>query len=420
MIGNGQDGPSPALRLRIALIAGTLGQAGAEKQLVYMARSLRDAGADVRVYSVTKGEFYEADLRALGVEPRWFGRFDNIRFGNILLRLTSLAAQLGPFRPHIVQSTHFFCNMYAGLCARLFGSLAIGAMRNDLDHERHACGRWTRLSLRLPSAIIANSRAALCGVDEFGVDPNSMVVLNNAIDLEDFDRSSGLRSSDSTWDAGGPPVALAVGRMYPEKRFDRFLAALSAARRISPVVRGVIVGDGPGWSDLRCRAQDFGLLPDGVLFLGRRNDVPALLGRAAMLVLSSDHEGCPNVVLEAMAARRPVVTTPAGDAGVVIEDGVSGYVVPFEDVEAMAGRMAGLAESPELRRRFGEAGRRRIEKDYAYDGLAERLISAYKAIAEQQGRGELLAPIDTLASLRLPPERQRPAMAERIPEPVPR
>ena len=113
--------------LRIALIAGTLGQAGAEKQLVYMARSLREAGADLRVYSLTRGEFYEAHLRELGVEPRWFGRFGNIRFANIPLRLASLAGQLGRFRPHIVQSGHFFCNLYAGLCGRLTGALPMGA-----------------------------------------------------------------------------------------------------------------------------------------------------------------------------------------------------------------------------------------------------------------------------------------------------
>ena len=394
MNGNGGSNTASAVRLRIALIAGELGQAGAEKQLVYMARSLRDAGADLRVYSLTRGEFYEAHLRELGVEPRWFGRFGNIRFANIPLRLASLASQLGRFRPHIVQSGHFFCNLYAGLCGRLTGSLSIGGMRNDLDRERKASGRWTRPLLRLPSAIIANSRAARRGMVEFGVSPDSIVVLNNAIDLEDFDARS--CSGASAWDPVGPPVALAVGRMDREKRFDRFLEALAQARRAAPVLRGVILGDGREWPDLRRRAQELGLLPDDVLFPGRRNDVPALLGRADMLVLSSDHEGCPNVVLEAMAARRPVVTTPAGDAGVVVEDGVSGYVVPFDDAEAMAGRMVRLAESPELRRRLGEAGRRRVEEAYSYDGLAGRLISAYQTIAERNGRRDILTAIASL------------------------
>jgi|GEM_PF-432218 len=414
MSSNDVSGTTLPVRLRVALIAGTLGQAGAEKQLVYMARSLQDAGADIRVYSLTRGEFYEAHLRELGIEPRWFASFGNVRFGNIPLRLVSLAAHLGRFRPHIVQSTHFFCNMYAGLCARLFGSLAIGAMRNDLNHERQACGRWTRLSLRLPSAIISNSRAALRGVDEFGIDPDSVIVLNNAIDLEDFDRRSGSSSADSAWVPGGLPVALAVGRMHPEKRFDRFLAALAVARCSSPTLRGVIVGDGPEWLDLRRRAQDLGLLPDNVLFVGRRNDVPALLRMADMLVLSSDHEGCPNVVLEAMAARRPVVATPAGDAGIVVEDGVSGYVVPFEDIEGMAARMSRLAESPELRRTFGEAGRCRVEEAHSYETLANRLISAYETIVQRRSSRDIGTAI---AGLRLVLE-QRRGGAEGIRQPI--
>ncbi len=386
-----------SVRLRVAFIAGTLGQAGAEKQLVYMARSLRDAGVDLRVYCLTKGEYYEAHLQELGIEPRWFGRYGSVPFGNIALRAGSLAGSLGRFRPHIVQSTHFFCNLYAGLCGRFFGALSIGAMRNDLDRERQGCGRWTRTALRLPSAIIANSCAARGGVEEFGIDPRSIIVLKNALDLEDFDaRSSG---GADAWDSYGRSVALAVGRMVPEKRFDRFLAALALARRKSPVLQGVIVGDGGESAGLHCRARELGLLPDGVLFAGRRNDVPGLLSKADMLVLSSDHEGCPNVVLEAMAARRPVVTTPAGDAGVVVEDNVTGYVVPFDDIETMAARMVRLAESPELRRRFGAAGRCRMEHEYSYSGLAGRLISAYEAIAQRHGRGDILA---ALAGLRRP------------------
>jgi glycosyltransferase involved in cell wall biosynthesis len=414
MTGNGKDSTSPPTRLRIALIAGTLGQAGAEKQLVYMARSLRDAGADLRVYSLTKGEFYEAHLRELGIKPRWFGWSGSIRFANIPLRLASLALELARFRPHIVQSGHFFCNLYAGLCGRLSDALTIGAMRNDLDRERKAQGRLIRLLLRLPSVIIANSRTALRGMDEFGVNPESIVVLENVIDLEDFDAR--LSSGGSAWDADGPPVALAVGRMHREKRFDRFLAALALARRASPVARGVLVGDGPEWPILRQQAQDLGLLPDGVTFLGRRNDVPALLDAADLLVLSSDHEGCPNVVMEAMAARQPVVTTPAGDAGLLVEDGVSGYVVPFNDVEAMADRMARLAKSHELRRRFGEAGRRRVENVHNYDGLAGRLISIYELIAGRHNRQDVLAAI---ANLRVPFGLQCPGRTVDIQEQVP-
>ena len=203
MTKNRQEDAASLVRPRIALIAGTLGQAGAEKQLVYMARALRQAGAELRVYSLTKGEFYEAHLRELGVEPIWFGRKGKLPNCTIPLRLMSLASQLVRFRPHVVQSAHFFCNLYAGLCGRLSGALTLGAMRNDLERERKGCGRWTRASLRLPSTIIANSRAARRGVEEFGIDPQAITVLNNVVDLDEFDLMCRSSAGDAAWEEDG-------------------------------------------------------------------------------------------------------------------------------------------------------------------------------------------------------------------------
>jgi hypothetical protein len=91
--------------------------------------------------------------------------------------------------------------------------------------------------------------------------------------------------------------------------------------------------------------------------------------------------------------------------------------VPFNDVEAMAGRMVGLAESPELRRRFGEAGRRRIKEAYSYDGLAGRIISTYEAVAERHGRRHMAA---TLAGLRLTLDQEFRTQRPEVVKPVPR
>ena len=92
-----------------------------------------------------------------------------------------------------------------------------------------------------------------------------------------------------------------------------------------------------------------------------------------------------------------------------MEDGISGYVVPFDAVEAMAGRMVHLAKSPELCRRFGDAGRRRVEEAHSYDGLAGRLTSIYAAIAEREGRHDVLAALEGLhtPSARPPAGRKR-------------
>jgi glycosyltransferase involved in cell wall biosynthesis len=109
-----------------------------------------------------------------------------------------------------------------------------------------------------------------------------------------------------------------------------------------------------------------------------------------VFVLTSEHEGFPNVVLEAMAARLPVVTTPAGDSAEVVQDGETGFVVGFDDREALVKRIMQLADSPELRGRLGEAGRKRVEECYGSEQLAERLFAVYRDVGMELGRGQLL------------------------------
>jgi glycosyltransferase involved in cell wall biosynthesis len=383
-------------RLRVALVAGTLAQGGAEKQLVYTVRALREEGADVRVYSLTRGEFHEPALRALGVDPVWIGRF-----GNPALRTTALAFALRSFRPHIVQSSHFYTNLYVWLVAPLFGAISIGTVRSDVEHEMRTNGRWGKLLLRTPAALILNSHAAQRNALALAIPADSMHVLPNAIDLDDFDAraSSGAKAGDRDQQ---PPVAveesvvIGVGSLVTAKRFDRFIRALALARAAGSSVRGVIVGDGPERAALETLAQELGLLPGALSFAGRRDDVPALLSRAQIYLLSSEHEGFPNVLLEAMAARLPVVTTPAGDAGIVVEDGSTGFVVAMHDVETMAARLAELAASPELRERMGKAGRRRVEVSYTCGAMRARIAVLHRAIATRLGNRRSLAALESV------------------------
>lgn len=389
-------------RLRVALVAGTLAQGGAEKQLVFTARALLEAGADVRVFSLTRGELHESALRALGVEPVWVGRF-----GNPALRTVALARALHSFRPHIVQSAHFYTNLYACLVAPLFGAISIGTVRSDVEFEMRTNGRWGTHLLRAPAALILNSHAALRNALALGIPAERMHVLPNAIDLDEFDERALVGAAAvgaAAVGAGQPPstpgeteperggiVVIGVGSFIRAKRFDLFLRALAHARASGAPLRGVLVGDGPERVALEALAGELGLLPDAVSFAGRRNDVPALLSRASVYLLSSEHEGFPNVLLEAMAARLPVVATPAGDAAVVVDDGATGFVVPHGDVEAMAARLGELAMSSELRARLGEAGRRRVETSYTCDAMRLRVAALHRAVATRLGNRRSLA-----------------------------
>jgi glycosyltransferase involved in cell wall biosynthesis len=370
-------------RLRVALLAGTLGQGGAEKQLVYMVQTLQRAGVEVQVYCLTRGEFYEPVLRDLGIEPIWIGRFSNP-----LLRLAAMARAMREYKPQILQSAHFYTNFYVAVVARLLGIAGIGSIRGDAYLEVSDRGRWGRWLMHMSPSLLVNSQTAKRNAEELGIKADSVSILPNVIDLSEFEAS--LPGEGPALAEPGQLLVVTVGSLIDCKRQDRFLMALARARQDVPTVTGVIIGDGPERGRLEALASSLGLLPRGVLFLGRRNDVPALLRSSDLFVLSSESEGFPNVLLEAMAARLPVVTTAAGDSATVVQDGLTGYVVPIEDVEGMAERIVRVAQSPDLRRRLGEAGRRRVELQYSSERLGDHLLSAYDDIARQQNDHRLL------------------------------
>ena len=144
----------------------------------------------------------------------------------------------------------------------------------------------------------------------------------------------------------------------------------------------MIVGDGPEREALEARAGALGLAPHGVAFLGNRPDVPKVLAGAGALVLCSDHEGFPNVVLEAMAAGIPIITAPAGDAGRIVREGATGFIVPGGTPAVLAERMITLAGDVGLREAMGRAARGEVEARYSDVHLAGLLFAAYRALLQ--------------------------------------
>jgi glycosyltransferase involved in cell wall biosynthesis len=142
-----------------------------------------------------------------------------------------------------------------------------------------------------------------------------------------------------------------------------------------------VVGDGPERAEARALAELLQLGPDDCRFVGERADVPHLLREAAVLVVTSDDEGSPNVILEAMAARVPVVTSPVGDAARLV--GNAGMVVP--DDEASAAALVDLARRPTAWADLGAAGRERVRRDHSLDRSAERWAAAWSRLARVSG-----------------------------------
>jgi glycosyltransferase involved in cell wall biosynthesis len=363
-------------RLRVAVLTGSLGSAGAEKQSYYIARALIEAGVDVRVFTMLRGGEYEEPVRRLGVEPTWIGWLPSPP-----LRISLLASQLINFRPHVVQSVHGYLNGYCAALGKLLNAVSVGGLRSDLPSFLRDNGRFARQLLTWPDAIAVNSRSAMEQTDQQGLPAARRVYfLPNAIDASHYPEQ--LKPAE-----GAECNCIWIGRLLPSKRVDVFLRALAEARAVEPGVRGTVIGYGPEFERVQELGRTLGLMPDGLSFLGFRDDIAVQLQAADALVFTSESEGTPNVILEAMAASLPVISTPAGDAEDLVRGSGCGYVVPFGSVEVLAGAMVRLAHSASTRRRLGLAGRNYVTENYSLSSLAARLFKMYAQVARTSERG---------------------------------
>jgi glycosyltransferase involved in cell wall biosynthesis len=368
--------------MRIALIATSFRLAGAEKQFAYTARTLLQAGIDARVFSLGECEHHHSVLSEAGVPVRQI--FLPNRPWTMLLRLT---LELARFKPQIVLASQFGDLAFAIPSGRFCGALVLGGVRSDGFYELRTSGWRKALFLRGAHGLISNSHRARTNLISRGAKGEKIAVVPNSIDLNEFDRRAGhpFRS------CAGRLQVTAVGGLQECKRFDRFLKALAQARRVEPALFGVIAGEDLGsGASLERIARDLNLSPAHVVFLGKCDYIPALLSQSRALVLCSDYEGFPNVILEAMAARLPVITTTAGDAARIVEHETTGFVLEAEDVQGLTDAVIKLARQPELSVRMGEAGRLRAEERYDVSSLPGRLLSVFGQFARQQRRISLL------------------------------
>ncbi len=273
----------------------------------------------------------------------------------------------------MIHSYSSYTNFAAWWAALGTKAVAIGALRSDFLEAVRENGRWLgRLSARWPRTQIFNSFAAaeIARRSKSPFTPGQLYVVRNGIDLQHF-RAIPLSTT-------GQACILGVGSLLPVKRWDRlFEAALSLKRRgFDFLVR--LVGDGPLRASLTQQAQALGVA-DCVEFMGHRDHIPGLLAHATFLVHTSDSEGCPNVVMEAMACGRAVVATDVGDTPAVVDHQQTGFVVRRGDDAALVEHIATLIADRELCRRMGEAGRLKAEREFGLDRLVSETLAAYRA-----------------------------------------
>lgn len=374
----GRVAHSPADRgyLRLCFVAGTLGRGGAERQLVYMLEALRGHAVEPRVLCLTQGEPYQREIESLEVPVEWIGANPSR-----LARMVAIIRSLEREPAEVVQSAHFYTNLYASVAGRLTGARSIGAVRNDLLSELRDDRTVGIAHLLLPSYLVANSRLAQQRAVALGRSSARVFLIRNAVDTSHFC----LRESRSAVPAPDCLRLLFVGRLTGQKRADRFLRLVERLSRefSDRCVEARLVGDGADRTILENLRSTLRLDPRRVQFVGELADTSALFSWADVLVLPSDHEGTPNVILEAMAIGLPVVATAVGGVTDLLCHGGGLMVRPGSD-EAIYAAVKKLMTDARLADCLVQEGARYVARNHSLDGLASQLDTLYETVMEQR------------------------------------
>jgi glycosyltransferase involved in cell wall biosynthesis len=359
---------------RILFIVPTLDRGGAEKQLYLLATRLPRPEFDVAVCALTRGGPFESDLRAAGVPVHVVGK--RLKVDPVAAWRLHRLIRRGGY--DIVHTWLFAANSYGRWLARRAGVPIVVASERCADHWKGSAeliiDRWLA---RRTDCIVVNSQAVAGFYERAGIAREKLCVIPNGIALDAppvVDRAAVLAELGIPSSA---PVMGFVGRLWPQKRVQDFIWAADIIKNVKPDVYSLIVGDGPLRERLHQYAADVQML-DRVKFLGDRPDVPRLLCVMDFLVLPSEFEGMPNVVLEAMWAGRPVVATRIPGTDEVVQDGETGLLVPVGDRAELARRCNQLLEDPTLRERMGTAGRRRVAAEFGVDRMVQAHAELYR------------------------------------------
>ncbi|MCK5274399.1 MAG: glycosyltransferase family 4 protein [Alphaproteobacteria bacterium] len=184
------------------------------------------------------------------------------------------------------------------------------------------------------------------------------------------------RAGGEAWFQGTGARLLLVSRLEPVKHIDDFVRCVKQLRDDGVDLCCVVAGGGPQKEEIEALIAELGL--EGVIRLtGYILNAPAAMAACDIAVLTSEKEGIPRSLMESMALGKPAVATDVLGTQELVVDGETGYLTPLGDVAAMSRRIRELIEDPELRQRFGAAGKARVEKEFNDHRIAEFLHEFY-------------------------------------------
>jgi glycosyltransferase involved in cell wall biosynthesis len=315
-------------------------------------------------------------------------------------RILKLARLIRRLEVDLVHTSNVDGELHGGIAGRIAGVPVVATLTNiageqvrlvDNPYLNRRKLRWARrlrrfLLRRTHDRYIAISRyVAQSTIREVGLPPAAVEVIYRGMP----DRGLGAKADHvgavkrELGTERRYPVLLTVGRLVPQKGQRYLIEAMPDVLRAHPHAQLLIVGMGFLEQKLRAQVDALALQPS-VRFLGRREDVPALMGAADIFVFPSLFEGLGVSLLEACASGLPCVVSNVGPLPEVIEDGATGVLVPSQDPKSLADAISRLACDRELMRRYGEAARARVRRTFRIDRSIAQLEGLYEDVLHRQ------------------------------------
>jgi glycosyltransferase involved in cell wall biosynthesis len=359
------------------------GISGSEAHLISLLPRLKERGWDIRFLMLHEHEpgawDFANELTARGIPLEAIplaADVDPIAF----LRL---AAHLARHRPTILHTHLVHADVYGQLTGALTGVPVRVSTKHGFNEFRENPGfaLGDRAIATFAHAHIAISRGLARYLEEVeGFDGASFEIVHYGIEPDGAPRAYESRQ----------PRLLCVGRLIPIKGHIVLLRAFAEARRQIPDLRLDIAGRGPLEPALRALAKELGV-EDAIRFLGYVAPVQRAIEDVAIVVVPSMGEGFGMVALEAMERGRPVIAAEIGGLGELVEEGVTGLLVPPGEAEPLAKAIVLLASNLPRAAEMGEAGRRRALEQFLQERCTDRTELLYRdKLENRRGRNGML------------------------------
>jgi len=378
-------------RVKLLKFVGLFAIGGTERHVVNLVRRLDSSKFEPYLACFKRyGEFLgEVETLAIPISEYRISSLHNYK---TVLQQLRFARLLRRNQIQIVHTYGFYPAVFAVPAARLARvPVVIASIRDTGELLTPFQKRAQKYACRMADSVLVNAVAVRNWLIAEGYNAKNIEVIRNGIDLDRFEKKDG--GGDGRQEFGFPahvPLIAMMGRLNQLKGAEYFLEAASAVASRFPEVRFLVVGDVTPANisykeELKRRSDSLGL-GGRIVFTGFRMDIPRLLSEVSISVLPSLSEGLSNILLESMAAGVPVIATSVGGNPEVIENGVTGLLVPPSNPEALAHAMRLLIERPELARRYGQAGKQRIAEHFHLGRMVRQTEQYYLELLDQSAR----------------------------------